>query len=73
MTELYLWWPDFKHYVKEQYDLSDWREAFENDSMQIYMSDFLFHNDGAESQPYFKFDGQLNCNEPAPNITVRQS
>ena len=37
-----------------------------------YLSDFLHHEDGAQSKKDFKFDGDedVECDEPAPEIKV---
>lgn len=63
------WWTDFKAYIKEHKKVKDWREMIEKDLMPRYLSDFLFHEDGSMNTYDFRWDGDLMCNEPAPNIT----
>ena len=61
-----------KRYMAEEKEVAEWRDAFESGNFPLYLSDFLFHKDGAqEREKSFKFDGELVCNEPAPPIKVR--
>ena len=40
--------------------------------LRRYLSDFLHHEDGAQSKKDFKFEGDedVECDEPAPEIKV---
>ena len=45
-------------------------ESNPNFSLRQYLSDFLHHEDGAQSKKDFKFagDAEVECDEPAPEI-----
>jgi Niemann-Pick C1 protein len=63
------WWTDFKEYLAKHKDVTDWREVINAGLMPMYLSDFLFHEDGSINTYDFRFDGELTCNLPAPGIT----
>ena len=63
------WWTDFKLYLKEHKDVGDWKAAMENGTFSMLFSDFLHHEDGAEYELDFRFESELECGLPAPNIT----
>ena len=72
VTATSFWWTKLKRYMAEEKEVAEWRDAFESGHFPLYLSDFLFHKDGAqEREKSFKFDGELVCNEPAPPIKVR--
>ena len=72
VTATSFWWTKMKRYMAEEKEVAEWRDAFESGNFPLYLSDFLFHKDGAqEREKSFKFDGELVCNEPAPPIKVR--
>ena len=52
--------------------MSDWREAVNSGKFPLYLSDYLFSQEGAKSKYGFRFydpDG-LVCGSPAPVIKV---
>ena len=52
--------------------MSDWREAVDSGKFPLYLSDYLFSQEGAKSKYGFRFydpDG-LVCGNPAPVIKV---
>ena len=72
-SEVSFWWTPLRKYLQETVGFEDWRDAFDNvDDFRLYLSDFLFHPDGAQSRKNFRWSGDqdLVCGEPAPNIKV---
>lgn len=57
--------------MKKHKGVEDWRTAFsEEGKFAMYLSDFLHHADGAKDKRLFRFANELECNVPAPRITV---
>lgn len=73
LTDTNLWWNDLKSYLKERKGVSDWKDSMRDGTFRRYLSDFLHHEDGAQSKKDFKFEGdeEVECDEPAPQIRVR--
>ena len=79
-SEANFWWTHFKNYLITGKNLTDWREAFEQDEegeepFSAYLSDFLFTPEGGVSTNNFRWanGSELVCGEPAPIITVSGS
>ena len=63
---------DFVRISQAEKGLSDWREAVNSGKFPLYLSDYLFSQEGAKSKYGFRFydpDG-LVCGSPAPVIKV---
>ena len=58
LTDSNLWWNDLKQYLKKRKGVSDWRDSIRDDTFRQYLSDFLHHEDGAQSKKDFKFEGR---------------
>ena len=52
--------------------MSDWREAVSRGKFALYLSDYLFSQEGAKSKYGFRFHDPegLVCGSPAPLIKV---
>jgi len=75
------WWTNFKGYIAEEKNVSDWRSTIENktedaeDEQRNFpwlLSEFLHSRQGSKYKRNFHFDGNLTCNFPAPPITASQ-
>lgn len=71
------WWETFKSYIARKDNITDWRTIIDQDDeagtdirFRQLISDFLFHQEGANYKSSFQFSGQLKCGEPAPPIVV---
>ena len=64
------WWRNFEQFTAEKTNTTDWRELGP-DFAQV-LSDFLFSSYGGQYRDSFKFSGDLECGQPAPNITASQ-
>ena len=64
------WWSNFKQFTAEKTNLTDWRDLGP-DFAQV-LSDFLFSSYGGQYRDSFKFSSELECGQPAPNITASQ-
>lgn len=74
------WWTNFKGYIAEEKNVSDWRSSVfaaenkteENLKLEFpwLLSEFLHSRQGSKYKRNFHFDGNLTCNFPAPPITV---
>jgi hypothetical protein len=64
------WWLPFKMYAKTKKNITSWKELSSPEQFGVVLSDFLFSEDGTIYQPNFRWDGELVCNHPAPNITA---
>ena len=79
LTGVDAWWTNFKGYIAEEKNVSDWRSTIENktedaeDEQRNFpwlLSEFLHSRQGSKYKRNFHFDGNLTCNFPAPPITV---
>ena len=70
VSDIFFWWRDFKTFLAEKKDTSDWRQAISNGSIVQYLSDFLFHPDGGKNMDSFMFETELVCGEAASRIKV---
>ena len=61
-----------KQYLRKRKNVTDWQDSMNSGTFTTYLSDFLFHEDGARAKRNFKFKGDVDliCNEPAPPIRV---
>lgn len=64
------WWSDMKKYTDEKTNFTSWHQFANPSDFPMVLSDFLFSSHGAKFKPNFKFDSELTCNQPAPNITA---
>ena len=69
------WWTNFKGYIDEEKNISDWRSTLNqtgrpNLGFPFLLSEFLHSRQGSKYKRNFHFDGNLTCNFPAPPITV---
>jgi len=62
------WWKNFKQFTKEKTNLTSWTDL--GSDFSIVLSDFLFSSYGGQYRSSFKFSGELQCSQPAPNITA---
>jgi Niemann-Pick C1 protein len=69
LTEVEFWWTDLKVFLAEKRNISNWRDAFNDpNTFRLYLSDFLFHTDGAQNIINIKFEEELVCGDPASAI-----
>ena len=64
------WWTSLKGYVEDKTNLTSWEELIDPDVFPTVLSDFLFDSSGSRYKANFRFDGELVCNQPIPNIMV---
>ena len=73
------WWSQFKSYLAEDKNVTDWRATVEEEEGQgmgsagnfsLHLSGFLFSKAGSKYKKNFLFSGELLCNSPAPEIKV---
>ena len=71
-TDVDMWWKDLKVYLKERKNVTDWEESMNDGTFRKYLSDFLYHEDGAQAKRNFLFAGnaEVECDEPAPEIAA---
>ena len=71
-TDVDMWWKDLKVYLKERKNVTDWEESMNDGTFPKYLSDFLYHEDGAQAKRKFLFAGgaKVECDEPAPEIAA---
>ncbi len=62
------WWVDLKDFMLKKRNVTDWRQAVEDGSIRLHLSDYLHREEGAQDKINFEFDGELECNVPAPLI-----
>ena len=62
------WWSKFKQYTRDKTNFTSWDQLGQDFSMVL--SDFLFSSYGGQYKTSFKFSDELQCNQPAPNITA---
>ena len=71
------WWTNFKGYIGEDKGVSDWRTTLQSNRtekrFEFLLSEFLHSRQGSKYKRNFHFDGNLTCNAPAPQITVKFS
>ena len=76
ITDVDSWWISFKKFTQEKlYKFtqektisSTWKDFATKEDFPVIFSDFLFSSYGARYKKYFKFNGTLECNKPAPYI-----
>ena len=71
-TDVDMWWKDLKVYLKERKNVTNWEESMNDGTFPKYLSDFLYHEDGAQAKRKFLFAGgaEVECDEPAPEIAA---
>jgi len=62
------WWTALKKYTHEKTNYTSWQELANPLIFPRVLSDFLFDASGSRYKANFRFDGQLICNQPTPNI-----
>jgi len=62
------WWGALKSFGKEEGNYTEWTQFADDDLFQDLLSKFLFSSGGTIYKDNFKFDGELQCNKPAPKI-----
>jgi len=67
------WTTDFRAYVnKFKWDDETFEDLVHDDQyLREKITQFLFSPSGAVYQPYFEFDADLKCGEPAPDILLQ--
>lgn len=64
-------WPQpFADFVKTYHDRNI--ENITDHEWRLYLSQFLFSQQGGKFQHNFRFEKQLKCGEPTPNVTVSE-
>ena len=64
------WWNELKEYITKQRNITRWQDSFLHDNFPMYLSDFLYHEEGAMYRDNFRFEGEISCNVKAPPITA---
>ena len=64
------WWPHFKTFTQENTNFSTWKNLVNPEDFSMVFSDFMFSSSGSKFKINFQFDGELECNSPAPSILV---
>lgn len=67
------WWTALKKYTHEKTNYTSWQELADPLIFPRVLSDFLFDASGSRYKANFRFDGQLICNQPTPNILVEKN
>ncbi len=64
------WWLDFKTFLVEEKNVSDWRGTFmsQDGIFHTFLSEFLFNSSGVKHQMSLKFEGDLTCGTPTPSV-----
>ena len=65
------WWSKLKEYSTQKRNFTKWEDFANPTDFKMILSDFLFSPYGFNFKACFKFDGELECNKPAPRIKVR--
>lgn len=64
------WTTSFIKYTKKGLHVDVLNEKMSDEKFKEYLSKFLWSANGARYQKNFRFDKELICGEPTPNITV---
>ena len=67
------WWGQFKYYLAEDKNVTDWEDSFLEGNFSRHLSDFLFSKSGSKYKKNFQFTSDLKCNDLAPTILVSPS
>jgi len=64
------WVHPFQKYVKKNFKKDIYEETLSTNEFNLFLSKFLFSPKGAKFQANFRFEKELECGIPAPNITM---
>ena len=58
----------FRNYARDRKNLSSWEDFATETDFPLLLTDFLFSSAGTQAKANFRFDGTLECGQPAPPI-----
>jgi len=68
--DMSMWWTELKVFARENKNYSTWQDFANPDDFPRILTNFLFSGDGSRFKIDFKFEGELDCEKPAPPIVA---